>query len=236
MCFHNSMTKKTIELADRYKRKWDILKIAQDIVEEKYHVSAFTFPDYPVITKSEEVQVYKWGLIPFWTPTKTEAQEIRKMTLNAKAETLFKKPSFREPIKTKRCIIPSTGFFDWRHENEKKIPYFIYVKDEPIFSMAGIYDVWEDSESGILWHTFSIITTMANSLMRYIHNTNMRMPAILSYQDEEKWLDSHLDETQIKAFLKPYSSSKMDAYRIEPDFLKKSPDDKSIIQPLEIHV
>ena len=85
------------------------------------------------------------------------------MTLNARADTIFEKPSFREPIMKKRCIVPSTGYFEWRHEGANKIPYYIYVKDEPIFSMAGIYDRWLDKDTGEEHKTFSIITTDTNT-------------------------------------------------------------------------
>lgn len=230
MCFHNSMSAKAIKLAARYGRKSDLIEIVQDIVSEQYHVNGFDFPKYPVVTTSEEVQVFNWGLIPFWTKTDANANEIRGMTLNARAETLFDKPSFREPIRTKRCLVPSTGYFDWRHEGNRKIPYFIYVKDEPVFSMAGVYDVWLSKESGEEYTTFSIITTTTNSLTDYIHNTKHRMPAILSKEDEEKWLKPDLSKGEIEAFLKPYEADKMDAYPIKNDFLRKLPTDKTIIE------
>lgn len=230
MCFHNSMSVKVKELASRYGRKSDVVEIYRDILDEQYHVNAFNFPKYPVVTTSEEVQVYNWGLIPFWT--RTEPEEIRAMTLNARAETLFTKPSFREPIQMKRCLVPSTGYFEWRHEGKSKIPYYIYLKEEPIFSIAGIYDVWTDKETGEQLTTFSIITTTTNPLTDYIHNTKHRMPAILSKEDEEKWLNPNLSKAEIESFLKPFPAEKMDAYRIKNDFIRKAPTDKSILFPL----
>lgn len=215
MCFHNSMSAKAVKLAARYGRKSDIVEIYQDILDEQYHVNAFNFPKYPIITQSDEVQVFNWGLIPFWTKNEKSADEIKRMTLNARADTIFEKPSFREPIMKKRCIVPSTGYFEWRHEGTKKIPYFIYLKDEPIFSMAGIYDRWLDKENGEERDTFSIITTGTNPLTDYIHNTKHRMPAILSKEDEERWLDTSLTRTEIESMLKPYEVDKMDAYVIE---------------------
>ncbi len=127
MCFHNSLSKKVSSLAARYGRKTDIVEIYRDILDEQYHVNAFNFPLYPIITASDEIQVYRWGLIPFWVKSEEDAGEIRKMTLNARADTLFQKPSFRESVRRKRCLIPSTGYFEWRHEKNKKIPYYIYI-------------------------------------------------------------------------------------------------------------
>lgn len=140
MCFHNSMSKKAQQLAARYGRKSDVIEIVQDIINEQYHVNAFNFPKCPIITTSDEIQVFNWGLIPFWVKNEKNADEIKRMTLNARADTIFEKPSFRELIKKKRCIIPSTGYFEWRHEGSKKIPYYIHLKEEEIFSMAGVYD------------------------------------------------------------------------------------------------
>lgn len=230
MCFHNSMSKKVKELAERYGRFEDILDSVRQIVEEQYHVSAFTNPDYPVVTAEKEMQVYKWGLVPFWEKTVKKAEEIRRMTYNAKAETLFQKPAFREPATSRRCIVPSTGFFEWRHEGDQKIPYYIYLKDSEIFSMAGIYDIWNNPETDELLYSFSIITTGANPLMASIHNTNKRMPVILSREDEEKWLDPKLSPQQVNGFLKPFDQDKMEAYIINHDFMKKDSRDPSILE------
>lgn len=230
MCFHNSMSAKAIKLAARYSRKSDVVEIYQDILNEQYHVNAFNFPKCPIVTTSDEVQVFNWGLIPFWTKDETNAYEIRRMTLNARADTIFDKPSFREPVMKKRCIVPSTGYFEWRHESGKKIPYYIYLKDEPIFSMAGIYDTWLDTETGNEHATFSIITTDTNPLTDYIHNTKHRMPVILSKEDEEKWLEPGLSKAKIATLLKPYDADLMDAYVIRNDFVKKIPTNETILE------
>lgn len=229
MCFHNSMSKKAQQLAARYGRKSNVVEIAQDIIQEQYHVNAFNFPKCPVITALDEVQIFNWGLIPFWAKTEEDAGEIRKMTLNAKAETLFEKPSFREPVKSRRCIIPSTGYFEWRHEGNNKIPYYIFLKNEIIFSMAGIYDEWLDKETGEVYHTFSIITTPANELTARIHNSKQRMPAILHKRDEERWLNPELKNEEIKSLLYPLEAELMTAYEIEKEFINKAPGDKSIL-------
>lgn len=188
------MSKKAKELAARYGRNLSVVEIAEKILEEQeqYRVNAFTFPDYPIITADPEVQSFKWGLIPFWVKDKKQADEIKRMTLNARADTIFQKPSFRDPIIKKRCIVPSTGYFEWRHEGDKKIPYYIYVKDESIFSMAGVYDSWLDKSTGEIVNTFSIIITDANPLTAYIHNTKHRMPAILSTTTRFRCNDYHM--------------------------------------------
>lgn len=233
MCFHNSMTKKALRLAARYGKLLSAVEIAEKIIQEQYHVSAFNNPEYPIITTDPEVQLYHWGLIPFWIRTEKAAEEIRKKTYNARAESIFHKPSFRSSIRTCRCIVPSTGWFDWRHENGKKIPYYIFCNDnDGIFSMAGIYARWTNPVTGGAINTYSIVTTEANELMSYIHNTNFRMPVILHREDEEKWLFPELKDNEIKSLMKPFEDNLMDAYVISNDFLKKKSHDPSIIKPL----
>lgn len=231
MCFYNSMSAKATKLAARYGRNLSVVEIAEKILkeQEQYRVNAFSFSDCPVITSDPEIQSYRWGLIPGWVKDEKQADEIKRMTLNARADTIFQKPSFREPIRSKRCIIPSTGYFEWRHEGDKKIPYYIFLKDEEIFSMAGIYDTWLDKSTGEVVNTFSIITTEANPLTDYIHNTKHRMPAILSKDDEEKWLDPKLGKSDIEQLLLPFPADQMDAYVINNDFLKKKADDPMIL-------
>ena len=229
MCFHNSMTLKAVNLAARYNKKMHIDAITQQSIESQYHINGFAYPKCAIITNSDEVQVYQWGLIPFWVKNEEEANELRKLTLNARADTIFKKPSFRESIIRKRCIIPSTGYFEWRHEGDKKIPYYIYVKETPVFSIAGVHDSWVDKETGEIINTFSMITTDANSLTSYIHNTLHRMPVILSKPNEAIWLSDVKDHQAISDMLTPYPANEMDAYIIQNDFLRKADNDPTIL-------
>lgn len=225
------MTKKSKELATRYGRNLSVVEIAEKILkeQEQYRINAFSFPECPIVTTEQELQSFRWGLIPFWTKDEKQADEIKRMTLNARADTIFSKPSFRESIRSKRCLVPSTGYFEWRHEGDRKIPYYIYLKDESIFSMAGIYDTWLDKSTGEVVNTFSIITTEANELTGYIHNTKHRMPAILNQENEEKWLNPALDKSDIEQLLLPFPADRMEAYIIDSDFLKKSSDDPTIL-------
>lgn len=228
------MIKKVKELAGRYNRHLTVVEIAEKIIQEQYHVSAFTNPLYPIITSDPYVQTYTWGLVPFWVKSEKDAELIRTKTYNARSETIFQKPSFRGSIRTHRCIIPSTGWFDWRHDNGKKIPYFIYVNGWEIFSMAGIWSDWINPATGKTVNTFSIITTKANNLMSYIHNTNFRMPVILHREEEEKWLYPQLKDQEIMDLLKPFDDDLLKAYIIKNNFLKKASHDPSIISPKEV--
>lgn len=233
MCFHNSMSKRIRQLARRYGRKTDLVEMVNQIVEEEYHINAFNYPVYPIITRDQEIQPFYWGLIPHWVRTEEQAKEIRNMTLNARAESIFQKRSFSRPALTKRCLIPSTGYFEWRHEGKQKIPYYIFLKDEEVFSMAGLYDIWVDEKTNSSIMTFTQITTDANPLTGYIHNTKKRMPAIISREKEEKWLSPDLGKEEIQSLLTPYDADKMAAYVVDRSFLAKNPHDPSIVEKAE---
>ena len=212
MCFHNSLSKKAIEVKQRYKVEFEQMELFEPI----YHASAFTYLKWPVITAKEpgHLQLFNWGLIPHWVKTKEEAFKFRLNTLNAKCETVYEKPSFKFSINQKRCLIPSTGFFEWRDENKKKYPYFITVKNQEIFSMAGIYQTWVDKETGEVFNTFSILTTAANPLLEYIHNSKKRMPVILPPEIEKEWIAPELTQEQSKLFFEPYPEDEMEAHTI----------------------
>jgi len=216
MCFHNSLSTDSQKLENRYKAKMLPLSEFQAV----YHASAFTFPPWPVITNDFKnvIQMFTWGLIPFYTKNSQAAQEIKAMTLNARIETLHSKKSFSIAAKTKRCLIPSTGFFEWQHVNNQKIPWFIRSDREEIFSMAGLWDTWTDPFSGIQHNTFTIVTTEAKGIMAEIHNTKKRMPLILHRENELAWLQSDIHSQQMK-FHKTELSFK--AHTVSPLIAKK---------------
>lgn len=133
----------------------------------------------------------------------------RNLTVNAPAETIFENPYFRIPIRRRRCLIPVSGFYGWRHERDRKERYYITVKEQAVFSLAGIFDCWKRLDTDEPVMTYSIVTTEANPMMRYIDNANYRMPVILHAGDEERWLDPELTDLEIESLLKPYPNAAM---------------------------
>ena len=233
MCFYNSQSKRALALAKRYGRKTDLFEIVQEIIDEQYKISAFTHPDCAIITQDSNLQVAKWGLIPNWIKTEEEAFKIRKMTLNAKSETVFNLPSFRASIANRRCLIPSTGYFEFHHEGKQAIPYYLFLKDSPIFSLGGIYSVWQNPVTKDVLQTFSVLTVPANELCSTIHNGGknpFRMPLIIPQINEERWLDASLTQASVNDFFVPFASEKMDAYEISRDFLKKGAKDATVVE------
>lgn len=234
MCFYNSYSKRALDLAHRYGRKTDIIEIVQEILDEQYKITAFTHPVCPVISKSPDIQLASWGLIPAWVKNGEDASKIRKMNLNARSETVFNLPSFRVPILRKRCLIPSTGYFEFQHAGKNVTPHYIYLHDEAIFSLGGIMEIWQNPSTRESVQSFTILTTDANPLCATIHNGGKnpyRMPVIISRDNEARWLEDSLQVAEIKDFLQPYDTHKMSAYPITSDFLKRSPTDSTIIEP-----
>lgn len=151
-------------------------------------INAFDFLKTPVITHDNpgEIQMFNWGLIPFWA----RDNGIRKMTLNAKIETVSEKPAFRDAVKN-RCLIIANGYYEWQWKDPKgksKQKYLIQPKGQEIFAFAGIYGHWKDPQNNIQVSSYSILTTEANELMSEIHNNKKRMPVILKKEDRESWL------------------------------------------------
>jgi putative SOS response-associated peptidase YedK len=154
--------------------------------------------------KPHKLSYHRWGLIPPWA----KDVSIGNKMINARSETIMEKASFKIPLLHKRCLVPSNGFYEWQKDAGKQ-PYRIGVKNNAIFSMAGLWERWKSPEGTVI-ESFNIITTDANSYMKFIHN---RMPVILKPTDEATWLAS-TDKTEILSLLKPYNPDEMDAYPI----------------------
>ncbi|MEX0981798.1 MAG: SOS response-associated peptidase [Bacteroidales bacterium] len=208
----------------------------------RYYFKAFNNPLLPVITSDNPgvVQLMQWGLIPRWTRDQDQAEKIRKGTYNARAETLHKKPSFRDSFNKRHCIIPICGFFEWQHAGKRKIPWYIHDRKNPFIALAGIYDLWNNAANEEIIHTFSIITVPANPLMEKIHNTKKRMPAILYDRGEKRWLGNGNNDTEsgTKKLLVPYSETRLNAYTVSnlinsPD---ANPHSQKVIEPFQHHL
>lgn len=168
-----------------------------------YHVSGFVHPHLPVITndRPEALQLMQWGLIPRWTKSAEAAADISQLTLNARSETIYEKPSFRDAIVKRRALLPVNGFVEWHHDGKLKLPHYVAMGPNdtdhppPLFTLGCIWEEWTDKESGEHHKTFSIVTTEANTMMSYVHNNKQRMPVVISRADRRRWLEA--DEREI---------------------------------------
>ncbi len=178
----------------------------------------------PESNEQEYVEL-QWGLIPSWAK---EASIGHKM-INARAETVAEKPSFRTPFTQQRCMVLADGFYEWKREGKTKQPYYIRFKDQRPFFFAGLWERWEKGPADPL-ETCAILTIAPNMVMEPIHH---RMPVILQPKDYEIWLDCHIRDPQhLSPLLQPYPAEEMEAFPVSPLVNNPKNDHASCIQPL----
>lgn len=157
----------------------------------------------PIITYQQGltlIWVMKWGMIPYWS----KERGVGSKMFNVRAESLVSKRGFRRSFMSQRCLVPANGFYEWKTENSKKIPYYIEVENRPLFAFAGVYDIWEEPVSGHEVYSYSIITTDSNNILKPIHP---RMPVILIPEQEKLWLNNLTPISRLKSLLLSSSTS-----------------------------
>ncbi len=218
MCYYISIIKSKVELEMRFDVK------LPDNISPKYKISAFDKEPkiLSILNESpDRADFYLWGLIPRWIKNQKDAEKIRLKTVNARAETIFEKVSYKESILKRRALIIADGFFEWHDENGIKIPYHIKFKDGRAFAMAAIWDEWKNPANGKTIKSLSLLTYKANSLLSEIHNTKKRMPIILPEEIEKEWIRENLSPQDIKNYFKVYEYKDLTAYPVsKSDFIK----------------
>lgn len=218
-------------------------------------VSGFDYGLYPLLKRRDgeedfDIVRMEWGFIPPYWKTREEVERNRKgykddkgifhppiLTLNAVGEELlFPNKIFRNAALNRRCLVLSSGFYEWRHflginkrtgqplKTAVKFPYHIRIPEQEYFFMAGIWQPWTDQQSGEYVESFAIVTTAANALMEQVHNSRKRMPVILPDELAWEWLLGDLEEkriTEIATFQFP--AEKLEAFTISKDF-RESPE------------
>jgi putative SOS response-associated peptidase YedK len=203
--------------------------ITRSFEEEEYLPSYNIAPTQQVVAvindgRENRMGKLRWGLVPGWA----KDVKIGNRMINARAETLAEKPSFRQAFERRRCIIPADSFYEWHREGETRRPMRIRLKDEPVFGMAGLWETWI-SPDGEKVHTCTAITTRPNRLMEKIHD---RMPVILDPANEAEWLNPEIRDTgTLSRLLVPYESDKMEAYEVSPDVNSPKNNSPELIVP-----
>lgn len=178
------------------------------LLEPSYNIAPSQ--EQPILIVSEDRRILtmmKWGLVPYWS----KDPKIGFKMINARSEGIEQKPSFKTPLKRKRCIIMADGFYEWHKLDKKtKTPFYFRLRSGEPFAMAGIWDLWQNGDQ--ILRTFTIITTTPNELMEPIHS---RMPVILNERDEARWLDPEITNPElVLPLLKPYPSDEMESYKV----------------------
>jgi putative SOS response-associated peptidase YedK len=157
---------------------------------------------------ARQLAMMKWGLIPSWA----DDPKIGYSLINARSETVAEKPSFRSAMKSRRCLIPADGFFEWQKEGKKKLPIYFRRPDDQPFAFAGLWERWSKAAEPV--ESCTILTTSANALVRPFHD---RMPVILSPNDYNAWLDPQTtDAEKLRYLFEPCHVEELTAYPVNP--------------------
>ena len=165
-------------------------------------------PSQPVcaVIAGREYRIFQWGLVPSWA----KDYKIGYRLINARSETAAEKPSFRAAFKRRRCLILADGFYEWLRtpSNKKKQPFYIHLRERPVFAFGGLWEQWEGGDGSYL-ETCAILTTEPNELMAPIHN---RMPVIVPRAEYDRWLMG--SPAQAQGLMQPYNADEMEAYPV----------------------
>ena len=224
MCGRYSFSEDKEELGEWF----DVDAIELENIEPSYNVAPSAV--MPVVGENEEgrrsILPFRWGLIPFWA----DEQDISYSMINARADTIDTKRSYKPCFKKYRCLVPASGFYEWKGEEGDKTPYYIHPTRDPMFAMAGIYNVWESPE-GERIPTYTIITTNANKKLEEIHG---RMPVMLLKEEWDEWLDpGNHDTDSLKELLRPFPEDALDFYRVSQKVNNAENNSRELIEQVE---
>jgi putative SOS response-associated peptidase YedK len=220
MCGRLTLHHTTLEVAERFK--------AQEVLMEmplRFNIAPMqpmSVVAYDARSHIRALQPMQWGLVPSWA----KDPGIGNRLINARAETLTEKPSFRTAIKRRRCLIPSDGFYEWRRTAGAKVPHHIRLPQGELFAMAGLWEEWESPDGSPL-RSCTIITVEPNAAMAELHN---RMPALLAPDEEAQWLSPTLTLNDAVALLRPWKGM-LDIYPVSRRVNAGTVDDPSLLEP-----
>jgi putative SOS response-associated peptidase YedK len=182
----------------------------------------------PVVGQNLEgkrtIQRFRWGLLPFWA----KDTKVGYSMINARAESVDTKRSFKPYFKKYRCLVPASGFYEWKGKKGNKTPYLIHPTHEPVFAFAGLYSVWKSGDEKV--PTYTIITTDANKKMEQLHD---RMPVMLLKEEWDRWLDPDNNDTDaLKELLRPFPDDAIDFYQVSKDVNNVRNNSEELINPV----
>jgi len=182
----------TLFQLDQLRERFQLEEALPSGLKKRYNIAPGQMA--PVIiehNRQPKLVMMKWGFVP--KLAKDVNSIFRYKTYNARSENIFEKATWKESVRTRRCLVPTNGFYEWAVTSAGKQPFFIRPKDQGLFCFAGIYSSWQDPD-GVEWGTYSIVTTTSNKEMQTIHE---RMPVILHPNDEAVWLDPSISDAGI---------------------------------------
>lgn len=206
------------------KKKFKV-KDVPDVKLERFNIA----PTQDVIAVrsfegEREITTLRWGLIPSWAKDEKMASKM----INARSETVTEKPSYRQAFQKRRCLIPTSGFYEWQKSKDGKQPFYFYMKENDLFAFAGLWESWRNTESEII-ETCTILTTEANEVLKPVHE---RMPVIISESYYDLWLDEDARrQPERLELLRPFSASEMSSHPVSTLVNSPQNNDAACIEP-----
>lgn len=207
----------------------ELFRVATGLnLQPRYNVAPTQ--EAPVIGLDEAgeraLKMFRWGLVPRWSKEMPKSAPL----INARAEGIAEKPTFRDAFAKRRCLVLADGFYEWPQDKtvKERKPWRIVATDRPAFAFAGIWEAWRKPDGEIL-RSFAIVTTAANARIAAIHE---RMPVMLAAGDEDAWLAPNTAAERLQAMLAPYPAELTECYRVDPRVNSVKNDDPDCIKPL----
>ena len=186
----------------------------------------------PVVLVRDDTRVFepfRWGLVPSWA--KSIQATSKYALINARGEEITEKRTYAEPFQQRRCVVPLSGFYEWKREGRSKRPFAIHLRDRPVMAVAGVWERWQPPGEVVPIHSFAIVTTAANDFMANIHD---RMPMILGDQDIDQWLDPEVQESDhVLPLVRPCPSEWLSAYEVSTFVNSTKNKSSDVVRPRE---
>ena len=217
MCGRFTLHHSTEDIAERFM----VEQVLMDLVP-RYNIA----PSQPVSAivehESRTLEQFKWGLVPSWAQDPAMGSGM----INARAESASEKPAFRDAFRRRRCLIPASGYYEWKRVRDRSLPHYIHRADQDPFVMAGLWEEWK-APGGAIVRTCVVLTTPPNPFAAAIHQ---RMPAILTGEERQQWLDPQTDTRNLQDLLRPYPHDDLTAVEVGMEVNKAGFDDPSCIR------
>lgn len=193
-------------------------EVLEDVLPNYNAAPTQTMP----VNTANGIEMMRWGLIPVWAKDDKMGYKL----FNTSSESVFEKPMWKGIVRRNRCLVPANGFYEWKKTEAGKIPFYIHLPGEQLFSFAGIWEIWK--QEGQNWHTFSIMTTTPNKEMEQVHD---RMPVIVHREDYDMWM--HADtEDEIHALLQPFPDNSLRMHEVSQDVNIVRNNNEQLIGPI----
>ncbi|RYE36072.1 MAG: SOS response-associated peptidase [Sphingobacteriaceae bacterium] len=221
MCARFTITKDQQELLDAFEAN----QIDPDY-RQNYNLAPTQLAPVIIAEKPETIQLFHFGLIPFWSKDKKSSFSM----MNARQETVLENRTYKPLMKhNKRCLVLADGFYEWKTEGKKKLPYRFTLLNRPIFAFAGLWSQWKSEDKSEIYESFTILTTSPNDQVATLHN---RMPVILTKEEEKLWLSDEVAPAELLKLCDPYPAEEMDKYAVSTEVNKATNNHQDLILPM----